>query len=291
MFKRAIFTDEVSQDLERAIVVAKEYDLDGLEIRSVWDKPPQKLTDADVERIRSMADDAGLAVCSIASPFYKCEIDNPAERAEHLDILRRCCEIADALGTNIIRGFTFWRRTPMDDWWDQTLAAFDEPMKILEASGKTLAIENEASTMVGTGKRLRRFLDALGSDHVGAMWDPANCIFDLDEHETPYPDGYRAIRDRMPHMHLKDAKLSSENKPIVTQIGEGAIDFRGQFRALVEDGYSGYVSLETHWRPTQLSEDELNRPGGANFSAEGEYASRLCLENWKRLLGELSAGR
>jgi L-ribulose-5-phosphate 3-epimerase len=287
MFKLAIFTDEVSQDLEQAIKVAKEYGLDGLEIRSVWDKPPQSLSDAEAVRIRSMADDAGLTVCSIASPFYKCDIDNPEERAEHLEILRRCCDLADVVGTSVIRGFTFWRKTPIDNWWDETLKGFDEPVRILEERGKILAIENEASTMVGNGARLKRFLEELGSDRVGAMWDAANCIFDLDEPEIPFPDGYNMIKDRMPHMHLKDAHIDSQGEPAVTPIGDGVIDFPAQFKALVDDGYEGYVSLETHWRPTQLSEEELNRPGGANFSEGGEYASRLCLDNWMAMLKAL----
>ncbi len=287
MFKLAIFTDEVSQDIERAVSLAKEYGLDGLEIRSVWDKPPQDLNDADISKIKSMADDAGLRVCSIASPFYKCDIDNPTERAEHLDILRKCCDLADALGTDIIRGFTFWRKMPIDNYWDELLRGFDEPVKILEEKKKIVAIENEASTLVGTGKRLRRFLDELGSDRVRAMWDPANCIFDLDEPEVPFPDGYMAIKDLMPHMHLKDARHNEKNEPECTPIGDGDIDFRGQFKQLIADGYDGYVSLETHWRPTRLSEDELNRPGGANFSKEGEYASRICLDNWFAMLREL----
>lgn len=287
MFKLSVFTDEISQDLEHAVSVAKEYGLDGLEIRSVWDKPPHLLSDQDIARIKGIVDGSGLTVCSIASPFYKCEIDDAGERAEHMDILRKCCDLADALGTNVIRGFTFWRRSPMDDWWTETLRGFDEPVEVLQARGKTLAIENEASTMVGTGERLRRFLTELDAGCVGAMWDPANCIFDLDEPETPYPDGYEAIREFMPHMHLKDARLDESGTPVCTPIGEGAIDFRSQFRALVADGYEGFVSLETHWRPTALSEDELNRPGGADFSKEGEYASRICLDNLAAMLAEI----
>jgi hypothetical protein len=31
----------------------------------------------------------------------------------------------------------------------------------------------------------------------------------------------------------------------------------------------------------------MNKPGGAAFSKEGEYASRVCLENLHRILKEL----
>ena len=131
MFKLAVFTDEVSQDFGRAITVAQEYGLDGLEIRSVWDKPPHLIDAADIRRMRELLEGTGLSVCSIASPFYKCDIDSPDERGEHLDILRRCCALADEFDCPVIRGFTFWRKQPVDGRWGDILTAFDEPLKIL----------------------------------------------------------------------------------------------------------------------------------------------------------------
>jgi sugar phosphate isomerase/epimerase len=37
-------------------------------------------------------------------------------------------------------------------------------------------------------------------------------------------------------------------------MGQGIIDFVGQFRALKRDGYAGPVSLETHWRGAGTAE-------------------------------------
>jgi len=56
MIKLGVFSDEVSQDLATAIALAKEFNLSGLEIRSVWSKPPDKLDDEDAARIRSALD-------------------------------------------------------------------------------------------------------------------------------------------------------------------------------------------------------------------------------------------
>ena len=62
MFKRAVFTDEVSQDFAKAVEVAQEYDLDGLEIRSVWDKPPQDIDSADIDRMKQIMSGTDLVV-------------------------------------------------------------------------------------------------------------------------------------------------------------------------------------------------------------------------------------
>ena len=43
MLKRGVITDEISQDIEKAASLAKQYGLTGLEIRSVWEKGPHEL--------------------------------------------------------------------------------------------------------------------------------------------------------------------------------------------------------------------------------------------------------
>jgi len=38
-------------------------------------------------------------------------------------------------------------------------------------------------------------------------------------------------------------------------MGRGIIDYAGQFRALLKAGYSGTMSLETHWRGAGSAEE------------------------------------
>ncbi len=88
-------------------------------------------------------------------------------------------------------------------------------------------------------------------------------------------------------MHLKDAKRVN-GKPEAMPIGCGDVDFVGQFKALLKDGYDGYISLETHYRPAhELSEDLLKQPKGSAFSYLGLEASEECMQNWKLLMDKL----
>ncbi len=288
MFKYAVFTDEITQDLDLALAVAREYQCEGVEIRSVWDTGVHKLSDAQINEIRKKCQDAGLAVCCLGSPFYKCEIDNPAEIQEHHDYLRRCCEVAHKLGTDLIRGFTFWRRGPVEPVWNRILDHFTKPVEIVEQGNCRLLIENEASTYIGTGAQTAAFLDEIANPRVAAVWDPCNVLFDFDNEEVPFPDGYRALRKHIVHMHLKDAERIGPNEARCVRIGEGQIDYRGQFQALIQDGYSGYVSLETHWRPVDITKEMMDRPGGTSYSQNAEIASRLCLESFRKLAKEVS---
>ena len=42
-------------------------------------------------------------------------------------------------------------------------------------------------------------------------------------------------------------------------MGAGTIDWAGQFRALRKDGFTGALSLETHWRGAGTAEESTRR--------------------------------
>ena len=286
MFKQAVFGDEVSQDLERVIAVCKRFGLEGIELRSVWGyKAPQDIPQEKCAEIKQQLDDEGLMVCSIAAPFFKCDIDSPTEIAQHHDILRRCGEIAHFFGAGVVRGFTFWRKGAYDK--ARVLDLFGPVVQILEEDDITLGIENEASTFIGTGRRLADFFADLQSPRVGAIWDACNVLYDDEDKEVPYPDGYEAIKPYIVHVHIKDTTPNAQGEQECCAIGEGDIDFVGQYRALFEDNYEGWTSLETHWRKTALTKEQVDKPGGSDYSSGAEESSVVCLENIQRIIEQV----
>lgn len=289
MFKLAVISDEVSQDFQTVVNVSAEYKLNGVEIRSVWDKPPQDLSKEDMARMKGMLEEAGLEVAGIASPFFKCEIDNEQERREHLEILKKCIEMAHFFGTNIVRGFTFWNTGRTEAVWERILEYYREPVRIVESEGIFIGVENESSTSVATARLLEKFLADVGSPNVKAIWDAANEAH-AEEGETPYPDAFDRVKANMIHCHAKDVAPDADGEMQSVPVGTGVVDWKGQIKELLDSGYKGYLSLETHWRPKKaLSEDLLNRPGGSAFSEAGEEASRVCLDNIFGILKELGA--
>src|SRR3990172_12988711 len=98
MFRLAAFTDEISKDLAYACGVLNEFGVEGAELRGVWETAIHTLTDDEAREVKRILDDHGLVVCSLASPFGKCELDNPGEIAEHMGFLRRGGEIGHAPG-------------------------------------------------------------------------------------------------------------------------------------------------------------------------------------------------
>jgi len=290
MFKLSVISDEISQDFERVLQVAQDYDVPQVEPRSVWDNPPQDIPDADVAKMQKLLEQYGMSVCCIASPFLKCDLGDEEQYQEHLGILRRCIELAHTFNCKIIRGFTFWRTGPPQDVWQQLLDAYEEPIKICEQEDVYIGIENESSTHIGSAGEAEQLYKAMASPRVRAIWDPANEVF-AEGGELPYPTAFERMKPFLIHVHIKDAvKADTPEKGRCVPVGDGGyIDYPGQFQALIDMGYEGACSLETHWRPDEeLDSDLLNQPGGAAFSATGEPASRICFENIKRILAGLN---
>lgn len=288
MFKLGVIGDEVSQDFETVVNVATEFNLDAIEVRSVWDKPPQDLDENDVAEMKRILEPTDLEIIGVASPFYKCDFYDNEEREEHLDILRRCIKLAKTFNAKIIRGFAFWQTGETEEIWNEIIEAYQEPIRMAEEAGVVFGMENEASTSLSTAKLTERFIKELDSPHVKAIWDPANELF-ADEGEQPYPDAYNRLRPLMIHGHIKDAKPDPETGEMESvPVGEGLVNWKAQLQGYIDDGYDGHLCLETHWRPKEaLSKELMDEPGGAGFSASGEEASRICLENLQNIIAEL----
>ncbi len=285
----AVITDEVSQDLQKVLALVREFEVDGIEVRSVWNKGPHELTASDIAQIKKLTADFGMVVCSIASPFLKCDYGDEAQYQEHLDILRRCLDLANELGAPLVRIFTFWRKPPFPSW-DEIVEKLMPAVRMVEGTNLVLGIENEPSTMATNAHKVVEVLTRLNHPQVKAVWDPGNDIFDPDR-EVPYPDGYETLKPWIVHIHLKDGRWNAEEQRFEPlPIGEGEVDYLGQFRALVQDGYQGFLSLETHWRPTtQLPEDIVQMPKGDQFSYMGDVATEECLKRLLQLLKEAGA--
>ena len=283
MFKLAIITDEVSQELDTVIAFARQFSLQGLEIRSLWDRGPFDLTGEDVRRIREKTQAAGLTVCCIGSPFFKCDIDDEAAIRAHMEGLRRCCGMAHQLGAGLIRGFSFWKKPGLS--LEQIAGRLQPAMELMQREQLTLVLEPDPAVNTPNGRTLAALLRLLPGQ-AGALWDPGNIPFD-DAGEIPYPDGFEAVRSRLRHVHLKDSRREN-GVPMVVPVGEGVVDMKGQLGRLLAEGYDGWVSLETHYRLNRtLSEESLRLPGGGGFSDGGWEASADCMERLRRMLGEL----
>jgi len=270
MFKLGVITDEITQDVEKALGVARELGLDCIELRGCWNKNVKDLTDSEIRRVQATARAAGLEVVCIASPLFKCNITDEREVDEHLGLLPRLISITKLFDAEILRGFAFWATENPNQHWNKVVENLRKAAEICQSEGVILALENEHATFVGTGKEAGGALEKVGSKGLMLVWDPGNAFC---AGEVPYPDGYLQARSHMVHMHLKDAMRDKDTGKVrFVAVGSGAIDYLEQFRALIEDGYSGCVSIETHYL----------------IQGDGEKSTRETCSGLRRVLRRLN---
>jgi sugar phosphate isomerase/epimerase len=260
-FKLSVITDEISQDFEHALDIAsREFGLSFVEIRTLWSKNIVNLDTKELTETRRLLDKYGLKVTDIGSPLFKIDWPGapkseyaPKDFQSHADftyaqqdeVLDRAIEAGKELGTNRVRCFDFWRLEDPKPYRQ----AIDE--RLLTAAHKAekqsavLLLENEYACNTATGVEAARTLQAVQSSAFFLNWDPGNAAY---RGEVAFPDGYAPIpKDRIGHMHLKDVRRKPDGSYAWEAMGRGLIDYTGQFKALLKDGYTGTMSLETHW--------------------------------------------
>ena len=88
-------------------------------------------------------------------------------------------------------------------------------------------------------------------------------------------------------MHVKDSVREGNGAHAVC-IGEGEGQVREILSALHDDGYDGWLSLETHYRlDVSLDDETLRLPGGAAFSAGGAAASAQSMRALAAIIDEV----
>lgn len=279
-FRLSVITDEISQNPEEAVALAKRYGYDGLEIRSVWDKPAEALSDEQLIKLKELAQDNHMEISAISTSLMKTEY--PADEHEKFRQIVRVCNI---LGCKRLRGFSFWRSEDyFDEGFAEILKRYDRELGEL---GLEMVLENDPSVNLSTASELARFFSKYSFEHIGILWDPGNEIY-TEGATNPYPEGYIMVAPYVRHVHIKDAKRVN-GEVIATAVGYGAVPYPEQLDALRRNGYQGWLVLETHYKKQgHISEELLKRPGGSSFSENGAESSEECMQNLNEIISNLS---
>ncbi len=288
-FRITVINDEVGQDFGRACeVIALEFGLQWIELRSMWNKNIVNLDSKEIAEARRILEKYKLRVTDIAGPLFK--VDWPGAPKSQFspktaqfnadftyeqqdEVLERSIELAKVFHTDRIRCFDFWRLDDQAPYRAAMNARLLAAAAVAAKNSKTLVLENEAACNTGTGAEAAKVLAAAKSSALMLNWDPGNAA---TRGETPYPDGYALLpKERIGHCHCKDVAKKQEGKDYEwAAMGRGIIDWTSQFAALKRDGYHLAVSLETHWRGASTPE-ESTRQSWAGMKEELQKAGAL----------------
>lgn len=234
------FSDEISPDLEEQATLIRKLGMTHLELRSAWGTNVLDLDADQLARARQILDDHGLRVSSIGSPLGKIFIDE--DFGPHLDRARHAVDVAHHFGAPYIRIFSFFIRPgdDPDDHRDEVLRRMRALADVAEQGDVVLLHENEKEIYGDVPRRCVDILESVGSPNLRAAWDAANFV---QVGVRPFTEGFAAIRPYLEYVQIKDAHLADGE---VVAAGRGDGEVVETIRALREDGFDGFFSLEPH---------------------------------------------
>ena len=208
----------------------------------------------DVGAARRALDAAGVSAACVTLGFRamaRCGAEGPGAGTE---ALRGAVDAAAALGAPLVN--CYLAGLPP--------SVFVEAMRpaagYAGSRGVTIVLENEAHDDSGPAESVRAMIDAVGSPHFGALYDPCNFYH---ANEEPYPYAYEVLEDTIRYVHLKGGcwynpkgrpgehrggtmRGSADRYIGYVAVPEAAFNVDAILRRLARDGYDGFVSLEPH---------------------------------------------
>ena len=208
------FADEASPTVDGQIAALQSNGLQGLEIRNVDNVNVSEISSAKAKEVRKKLDDAGLTVWSIGSPIGKIDIERD-NFAVHTEKFRRTLEIAEILGAENIRLFSFF--IPKDknptDYRQEVINRLGTFLDLAKNTGITLCHENEKGIYGDIPERCLEIHKAL--PEMPAVFDPANYI----QCGADTLDSWKMLSGYVKYLHIKDALPNGSVVPAGKGVG------------------------------------------------------------------------
>lgn len=260
MFQTSVINIEISKDIELSLEIAHNLGINQIEIHSAWGKNIECLEENELKKLKKLVDKYGMSVPCISSTlFLRTFLDGRDNEAPevggfpaisgdyncHLEKLQQAFRAAEILESSLIRVFGFQEA---DELNENTFALaaekFSMPAKQAQEAGYTLVMENCPHTSFGWGKNAAKLVRMVNLPAFRLLWDPAGGI------RAGEPDCIQSMPEIMPliaHVHAKDILMLPDGGREYLAVGKGQVPWRTILKALIEQHYSGAISLEPHY--------------------------------------------
>ena len=234
------FSDEIDDDFATQCQVVTSLGLKYIELRSAWGTNVLDLDADQLAEVQRLLAEHGLQVSSIGSPIGKIAITD--DFAPHLERMRHAVEVAQLLRAPYLRLFSFFipEGDDPDDHRDEVITRMRAIADVAEQAGIIAVHENEKEIFGDIPRRCLDIVEAVDSPNLKLAWDPANYV---QCGVKPFSEGYAGLRPHTVYIQIKDA-LFADSSVVVAGAGDGEVP--ETVRALREDGFDGFFSLEPH---------------------------------------------
>lgn len=246
----SFYTFDQNVDIREACEQAKKAGYDGVELCiSENGQLNMKTTEKELGQIRTMIGDMGLEVASVGAwNLWEHNLagEDEADAAYASKIIRKQIEFAHAFGADACLVVPGWVGTNFAPGIVRYDRAYENSQKRLaalapmaEAAGVNLGVENVWNKFLLSPLELKRFLDEIGSDFVGAYFDVGNIIY------IGYPDQWIEILGKhIKRLHFCDCRAEQAGLGMFVDLFEGDVDFEAVMKAAKSIGYDKWATVE-----------------------------------------------
>ena len=182
-------------------------------------KNAMELTKAELKQIVRMQADYGLAVASLGSPIGKVKLLDVDDGTKNRYVpfkqylkkdVKRACEVANTLGTKLVRGFSFYHPvgTEPEEHLSQVVDQLGEVADLCAGEGLVFGLEVEANLVGQTGKLLAEIHKNVKSPSMVLIFDGANLVCQGMTPDEVFAE-YLAMKPGLGWIHVKDYRHSS----------------------------------------------------------------------------------
>ncbi|MCS7041343.1 MAG: sugar phosphate isomerase/epimerase [Bryobacteraceae bacterium] len=245
---------------------------------------------SDAQRVKELCEETQVSISGLG--YYPNPLaPDPAEARVYVEHIRKVIRAAELLGVGVVNTFIGRDQTKtVDENWPQFLKTWKPLVKFAEDHGVKIAIENCPMSFTRDewpgGRNLatspaiwRRMFNDIPSPNFGLNFDPSHFVWQ----GMDYVRVLREFRDRLFHIHAKDARLDRDRLNEVGLLaypleyhtpklpGLGDVDW-GRFCSVLVEVYDGPVCIEVEDR---AYEGSLEMRQAALLQAGGYLAQFL----------------
>jgi L-ribulose-5-phosphate 3-epimerase len=264
--KIGVIVDSFRVGIKEGLLKAKEVGADGVQIYAVsGEMDPANLTNEDRKHWKQYIESIGLDISALVGDLAGHGFQDKRVNPEKIEKSKRILDLAVELGTQIVT--THIGVVPEDtnsEIYESMQSACEELGVYAKSMNAYFAIE----TGPETSAHLKTFLDGLSTNGVSVNFDPANMVMVTGDDPA---QGIYNLKDYIVHTHAKDGIRLREVDPRQiygslgydpldhghianmaesgdafreVPLGEGGVNWSEYMKALVDIGYTGYLTIE-----------------------------------------------
>ena len=218
---------------------AKEYKLDGIELRGLEDKiyiPNHSIfNDKNIDKVKQLLSDEKIEIPVIASGITLGLYDSYKFAKEEA---RDYIALANKLDVKYIRVMITPSSEPLPTDIDSAKYLYMELCEMAKEKGVCMLIETNG--ILSDSYTMAEFMSGTDSKAAGVLWD----IHHPYRYCAEKPEKtYENLKKYIKHIHIKDS-IIKYNRVEYRILGYGDIPIFDAVKLLENNGYDGYLSLE-----------------------------------------------